>query len=330
MDLSRFSPELRFALQTAREAAILAESVRIELVNPSIVKLDKSPVSVADFSVQALISARLQRVFPDDPLVGEEDAQELRDIKNAGLWENVQKYVRRFLPEASAQDVLALIDRGGAEPGGRFWVLDPIDGTKGFLRQDQYAVAMALLENGAVRLGVLACPNLKDARTPDVGGEGTLAFAEKGKGAWFMPLKRDGDICPLKVSACGDVSQSVLLRSADEAHMDVDKTRKLLESGKVTRPPVEMSSLAKHVMLASGAADFFLRLLPPKSPEYREKIWDQAPGLVMIEEAGGILTDSDGAALDFTQGRTLARNRGLLGANARLHPKILSILKSVS
>jgi 3'(2'), 5'-bisphosphate nucleotidase len=330
MHINEASAELRFALKTAREAAVLAEAVRTELVNPSIVKLDKSPVSVADFSVQALISFRLQQAFPADPLVGEEDAQELRKVENAPLWENVQKYVRRFLAEISAENILSFIDRGGGEPSGRFWVLDPIDGTKGFLRQDQYAVALALIENGKVRLGVLACPNLRDARSRDVGGTGTLAFAEAGKGAWFTPLKKEGPVQPMKVSSCSDVAESVLLRSSDEAHMDVDKTKKLLETGRVTKPPVEMSSLAKHVMLASGAADFFLRLLPPKSPEYREKIWDQAPGIVMIQEAGGLLTDSDGKPLDFTRGRTLADNRGLLGANAALHPKILSILKSLT
>ena len=321
------SAELDFALRAAREAARLSESVRLELVDSAMVKNDRSPVTVADFAVQALVSHRLSKAFPQDKLVGEENASELKKPENAALLKHVQNYVCRLLPEIKPDSILALIDRGGAEAKGRYWVLDPVDGTKGFLRKDQYAVAIALIENGIVKLGVLACPNLKEGRVPDAGGPGTLAFAEKGKGAWRTSLKTEGSVYPLKVSSCDKPSESILLRSSDEAHMDVEKTKELLESLKITKPPVEMSSLAKHVMLASGAADFFLRLLPPKHPEYREKIWDQAPGLVIIQEAGGILTDSDGKALDFKHGRTLAENRGLLGANARLHPQILSALK---
>ena len=53
-----------------------------------------------------------------------------------------------------------MIDRGGRESGHRFWTLDPIDGTKGFLRGDQYVVALALVVKGEVQIGALACPNL--------------------------------------------------------------------------------------------------------------------------------------------------------------------------
>ena len=321
------SPEMDFALRVVREAAHLAESVRAELIISSMVKTDRSPVTVADFAVQAVIAARLEKAFPNDLLVAEENAVELKKSENGSLLNNVQLYVSRFFSDATSEQILAWIDRGAAEPGGRFWVLDPIDGTKGFLKGEQYAVALALIENGIVKLGVLGCPNLKEARYPEAGGEGTLAFAAKGKGAWIMPLKKEGPLQPLKVSACAKPSDAVMLRSSDEEHMDVGKTKKFLEAHQMTKPPVEMSSLAKHVMLASGAADFFLRLLSPKNPGYREKIWDQAPGFVIIEEAGGLLTDSEGKPLDFTHGRTLAQNRGLLGANKRLHPQILAALK---
>ena len=327
MNVQSFSHELQIALKIAREAAELAESVRVELVRPSMIKTDRSPVTVADFAVQALVSARLEKEIPKDSLVGEEDTAELRKSENNSVFEQVRKYLRPFLPEADLEAIYAWIDRGGGAAKGRYWVLDPVDGTKGFLRGEQYAVALALIENGVVKLGVLACPNLRESRFADVGGVGTLAFAEKGKGAWQTSLKKEGPLCPLKVSSCADPSQSVLLRSSDESHMNVEKTENLLKTLKVTKPPVEMSSLAKHAVLASGGADFFLRLLPPKNPNYREKIWDQAPGLVIIQEAGGLLTDSNGKALDFNHGRELVENRGLLGANPHLHPQILSALQ---
>ncbi|KAK4790957.1 hypothetical protein SAY86_031370 [Trapa natans] len=83
----------------------------------------------------------------------------------------------------STEDILTAIDSGRSEGGpvGRHWVLDPIDGTKGFLRGKQYAIALALLDEGKVVLGVLACPNLplasiveKDSQK----GVGCLFFAK--------------------------------------------------------------------------------------------------------------------------------------------------------
>ncbi len=348
MKSESFSPELNFALKTAREAAGLAESVRLKQGSSSFIKHDRSPVTVADFSIQALFAARLEKEFPGDALVAEEDALDLLKTAQQPLWKQVQEWVRHFLPEADEKKILSWIEKGGAKATGRYWVLDPVDGTKGFLSGEQYAVALALIENGTVKLGVLACPNLREGHFADVGGPGTLAFAEKGKGAWQTPLSLSfssspgavipakagihfppTDLQPLKVSSCKKLSDAVLLRSCDETHMNVEKTENLLKNLNMTKPPIEMSSLAKHAMLAAGGADFFLRLLPSKNPGYREKIWDQAPGLVIIEEAGGLLTDSEGKPLDFTHGRTLAQNRGLLGANPHLHPQILSALKQI-
>jgi len=65
-------------------------------------------------------------------------------------------------PGLTEDEVLTAIDHGvhGVGPTGRYWVLDPIDGTKGFLRGGQYALCLALIENKEIVLGVLGCPNL--------------------------------------------------------------------------------------------------------------------------------------------------------------------------
>lgn len=86
----------------------------------------------------------------------------------------------------SEDDWLALIDRGNSEGGaqGRHWALDPIDGTKGFLRGGQYAVCLGLIEDGQVVVGVMGCPNLPvDPKQPD-GEKGALFVAVKGQGAF--------------------------------------------------------------------------------------------------------------------------------------------------
>ena len=71
-----------------------------------------------------------------------------------------REFVRRFQPDATPETLCHWIDAGNGAVKQRFWTLDPIDGTKGFLRNDQYAVALALIEDGEVKVGALACPAL--------------------------------------------------------------------------------------------------------------------------------------------------------------------------
>ena len=79
----------------------------------------------------------------------------------------------------------------------------------------------------------------------------------------------------------------------------------------VEAEPVRLDSQAKYAILASGAGDLIFRLISPKMPDYKEKIWDQAAGALVVQEAGGgKITDLDGKPLDFTRGRMLTENRG--------------------
>ena len=70
--------------------------------------------------------------------------------------------------------------------------------------------------------------------------------------------------------------------------------------------------------------------MSPSRPDYRERIWDQAAGSIVIEEAGGRITDLDGKPLDFSHGRTLAKNRGIVATNGHLHDAVLSGLKALA
>ena len=80
-----------------------------------------------------------------------------------------------------------------------FWTLDPIDGTKGFLRGEQYAVCLALVVDSRVELGVLGCPNLPvSAASPD-GPRGCIFVAARGEGAWQLPLASSSPEQPIKL-----------------------------------------------------------------------------------------------------------------------------------
>lgn len=329
MKLDITMPEVRFALDAVRQTAALAKRIQAESAALRMTKSDLSPVTVADFAAQAVVARLMEDAFSEDVLVGEESADELRLPEGAVTLDGVAGFVERVFPGASRDDVCAWIDRGTAEPARRFWTLDPIDGTKGYLRGGQYAVAFALLEDGEVRLGALGCPNLGAGCQPDMGGPGTLLVAVRGQGAWCTALTGEAEFVPLQVSDVADPAEARVLRSHEAGHTDADKIDALADCLGVRAEPVLMDSQAKYAVMAAGGGELMFRLLSPKQLDYREKIWDQAAGAIIIEEAGGRVTDLDGKALDFTQGRRLENNRGVVASNGRLHERALEALARV-
>jgi len=321
---------IQVVLEAVCKAARLMRVIQRETVLSSLTKGDKSPVTIADFASQALIARMLSNSFPEIPLVAEETATALRAPEGTDLLAQVTKYVKTVFPEATPESVCDWIDRGGAEPGKQFWVLDPIDGTKGYLRGDQYAVALALVEDGVAQVGALGCPNLSDAVTPDAKGPGCVVLGARGQGTWVTSLENDsGAWRQLHVSDRADGSQARLLRSFESGHTNVGKIDMLADELGVRVEPVRMDSQAKYAVLAAGGGEAMLRLLSPDRLDYREKIWDQAAGSLVLEEAGGSITDLDGKPLDFTQGRMLVNNRGVLATNGQLHETMLKSLRTV-
>ncbi|MCE5208531.1 MAG: 3'(2'),5'-bisphosphate nucleotidase [Chloroflexi bacterium] len=323
------NPDVNFALEAVRQAAMLVKQIQSEMVSPALTKDDRSPVTVADFSSQALIGGLLSKRFPQDVLVAEESSEILRQAEYSGTLEQILVYVSRNISQANAEQVCRWMDMGTAEPKGRYWVLDPIDGTKGFLRGDQYVVALALIEGGEVQLGVLGCPNLVDAKQSDFSGTGSLVIARRGRGTWVTPLEGNISFRRLSVSPRKETSEARILRSFEDAHTNAGQIDGLAQMLGTRADPVRLDSQAKYVLLASGEADLSIRMLSPGGLDYREKIWDQAAGSIIVEEAGGKITDLDGKRLDFTKGRTLADNRGVLASNGHFHDAALQAVKVV-
>lgn len=200
-----------------------------------------------------------------------------------------------------------------------YWVLDPVDGTKGFLRREQFAVCLALVERGRPVLAVLACPNW----TVD----GTLLVAERGRGTESLPLVGDSlHGRAVRVNGVADSTNIVVTQSVDSSTLNQDEMSAVLAQLGVQRPTLPLDSATKYAAVATGAAGLYLRL--PNRADYFEKVWDHAAGVLVVEEAGGVVTDVNGAALDFTRGRTLAGNRGILASNGVLHQRALAAIVS--
>ena len=317
-------PETMVAV--VRAASRICRRVQGELMAADqIQKDDRSPVTVADLAGQALVARRLFEAFPHLPLVGEEDSGDLR--RQPDLLERVVARVRSEWADAAEEAVLDAIDLGSEEggPEGRYFTVDPIDGTKGFLRGDQYAVALGLVENGQPAVAVLGCPNLDH---PD-GTRGLVLLAVKGQGTKVLHLdgdSLDGTLC--NVSDCVDSEAIRMCESVEAAHTSQGESAVVAKELGIMARPVRIDSQAKYAVLALGAAELYLRI--PTNPRRREKIWDHAAGALVVTEAGGSVTDLDGVNLDFGRGRTLSINRGILASNGSVHEKVLHALRGLS
>ncbi|HXG64531.1 MAG TPA: 3'(2'),5'-bisphosphate nucleotidase [Blastocatellia bacterium] len=315
--------EGEIGLAAVRAAAILCEAVRTEMVAgrgpDKLDKSDRSPVTVADFGAQALVCRLIGDAFPEDAIVAEEDSQMLREPGSAEQMSALRHFVNAQAGAADAETVCAWIDRGNGETGARFWALDPIDGTKGFLRNDQYAVALALIERGSVQWGFLACPAL-----PYRDSKGVVFVAQRGAGAHAFAL--DGELLgPVRVSELGDVKQARVIKSVEASHTDSGVVSEFKTALNIASETILMDSQAKYGAVASGQADIYLRLPNPRRPDYRENIWDHAAGAIVVEEAGGKVTDAYGNALDWTQRRQL-KNIGVVATNGHLHDLVIGTL----
>jgi 3'(2'), 5'-bisphosphate nucleotidase len=326
MSLEKWRREVEVALRVVRDATVLAREIRRQFGQQALLKADWSPVTAADLAVQAFVAHHLHRAFPDDPLVAEENSAMLRAPEARPILQAVLDVLRRAIPDLAPDRVLEAIDRGGGTPGDRFWTLDPIDGTKGFVRGDHYAVALACIVRGRVTVGLLGCPELaltNEARE----AVGSVVYAVRNGGTFQTPLTPGGESTPLRVSSCREPRDARILRSFEDAHIALGPFLAIVRLLDTKAAPTLMDSQAKHAMIAAGRADVLLRV--PATQNVREKIWDQAAGTILIEEAGGRVTDLSGVSLDFGVGRVLTSNHGVIASNGHLHDAVLRAVRSV-
>ena len=321
--MSQYGKERETAILAIAAAAVICKNVQREISPDVLEKKDKSPVTVADFGSQALVCKALFESFPNDPVIGEEDSKELRQPESAALLERLIGVVQQVLPDANADDVLGWIDRGGQDQYcDRFWTLDPIDGTKGFLRKEQYAISLALIVNGEIVVGALCCPNM----TAQDGTDGVIFAAVKGEGAVEIPLGKTTET-PIRVSAETVQANIRTCESVEKAHSSHSDSARIGSLLGITAEPVRIDSQAKYATVARGDAEAYLRL--PRDGKYREKIWDHAGGVLVVQEAGGTVTDIKGRPLDFTHGKTLAENLGVIVTSGMFHDAIIGAIKEL-
>lgn len=331
----------------------------------TIAKQDASPVTVGDFASQALALQVLHGRFPNDMFIAEEGSEALQ--KDEGLLDKVWNAVNHVGGDIlDREQLVRAIDYGQGKNGpegtseiNRVWCLDPIDGTKGFLRGriegGQYCIALGLIEDGAVQISVLGCPNLPLPSTPATetvpyglwsegeveesetqqqqsvfsASRGCLFVAVRGCGCYEIPLHvieehmlgsddtRDAseDWSRLQVTpndaSSKPTSQAKFALGVERGFSDPKGT--VLKIAQVIHGPdalvtdedgvqdiknsLRMDGQGKYGLLARGDAECFLRL--PKEG-YVDWVWDVAAGYLVLEEAGGKMTDVLGREIDFS------------------------------
>jgi 3'(2'), 5'-bisphosphate nucleotidase len=292
-------------------------------------KDDRTPVTVADFGSQALICRALMEAFPQDPVIAEEDSSALRNPDNADVRDQVVDHVQAHRDSATPEGVYAWIDHGTArEYSDRFWTLDPIDGTKGFVRGDQYAIALALVVEGVPQVAALCCPHLpSDLTDDDPERRGQAFLAVRGEGTLQRSLQENTEVTPIHTSDTTDPSRSRFTESFVSSHSSHDLAVEVAERLGITADPLRIDSQAKYAAVATGNADIYLRL-PRPGTDYTERIWDHAAGALVVEAAGGTVTDINGSPLDFTHGRLLKKNTGIVATNGAVHDDVIAALKA--
>ena len=335
MSDARYAAERRFAIEAVVSAAQLTRAVRDDF-DPdaeAVSKADSSPVTVADLGAQALVRMAMVEALPGDGLMGEEDFGSLAE--SAELAEAVLGRVQAQRPDVTLDDLRIALDDcdDPAGPGRRWWTLDPVDGTKGFLRNEQYAIALALVEDGEVVLGVMGCPNLPYAGEPGDpaadGPVGVLFVAVRGEGARMMPLfEATADTAgePCRAAAPTSTADARYAESVEAAHSNQSEAARIGAALGITAEPVRLDSQTKYAMVARGDASIYLRV--PRG-DYRENIWDHAAGLIVVEEAGGRVSDVEGKPFDITTGQRMTDNRGAVVTATSIHDEVVSAVRSV-
>lgn len=341
------------AAQTAAQISRVALSAAHQAGGGSfdLVKDDLSPVTVADFAIQAFLARTLGDAFPDAGFMGEESADELR--RDPKLAARVLAVIAQCAGGDDSLfrdvgDLCAVIDSCTAlDPsaaGARsIWVVDPIDGTKTFIRGEQYAINIALLESGNQILSVVACPLLSiDATAPvtdasiDLTGRGCILYAVRGHGAYVRPLLgeepgevqtgRKLELYAERLTSLRDLRCVTCWALLDSGLGEVHQA--VAEQLRVPFPGCDLLGwVPRWVVLALGHANMTVWVYKRR---YRyAKIWDHAGAMLLFEEVGGVVTDVHGRRIDLSSGRKLGANFGFVAAPRHLHHLVLETVRDV-
>ncbi|MFW9940869.1 MAG: inositol monophosphatase family protein [Candidatus Thorarchaeota archaeon] len=305
--MSRFNKELGIAVELARTAIKITEWFRERGVK-SFLKVDRSPVTLADLASQLFITTRLKYHFPEDMIIAEEENIEIIDNK-------AEKQIEKCFNDLyldNLSDIKEKFEYRG-KPSQRQWTIDPIDGTMGFQKGLYYAVGIGFMMNSTPKICAIAVPNY-------IGSSLAIFSAVDGKGAQVSFDNRD--FKSINVSQEDDIKS---IRFCHSLHYDkpwiMEFARKI-----GIKKFIQIDSMAKFCMIADGSADLYLKPLDLQITNS----WDFLPGDLLVREAGGSVTDLNGVRLNFKDHKCICTAPGIIVSNGLLQKKIVELIKRES
>lgn len=298
---------------------------------------------MADISSQVIINHLLISAFEKVVIIGEEDSTEISDT----LFDKIKNLLSEFeigreINLQSKEQVEKILKSNDFDESvKRFWTVDPIDGTKGFIRGDQYAICMALIdrETELPLISALGCPNLNFSDgNPDT-ERGILMFSIASVGNFVCKLGESiEDLVALpKYPLQKDISKAIFAGAFVSSHTNPLEIDGIKDNFANTIPIVHMDSQCKYGLLALNRAHVYYRRHASRDPcarkdwqcDYIEAIWDNAPGYLFVKEAGGWLTDFAGNDLKFPAEKHFHVVGGIVATmlDRNLHDQVLKIVQ---
>jgi histidinol-phosphatase len=213
-----------------------------------------------------------------------------------------EESLRHLLSRARPRDAMLGEELGRAGAGKRCWVIDPIDGTKNYVRGvPVWATLIGLMADGEVTVGVVSAPAL-----------GRRWWAARGGGAWTGRSLTKASAC--RVSAVGELSEASLSYSGLSSWQREGRLAAFLGLADSVWRTRAYGDFWSHVLVAEGAVDV--------SAEVDVTLWDLAPLQVIVEEAGGACTD--------LAGRPTPDGGSAVCSNGLLHEEVLARLAGLA
>jgi len=298
--MSQYNKELSLASELVKKASDITEWFKKKGFN-SFEKVDKSPVTLADFASQIYIISKLRENFPEDQLFAEESTnniyQKSKQIIN-------DCYIDLNLSEIDNYQ-LNLNYRGPRSK--RQWVIDPIDGTKGYVENLLYSIGIGFMVDSEPMVSAIAAPNYNK--------EGLAIFiAEKDQGAKVSYGSKD--YITINVGHQRVLKKARICHSLHNVSQSTLKFAKMMKIKDKNR--FKLDGMIKFCTIADGTNDFFLHLNGSITHS-----WDYCPGDLLVREAKGKVTDIGGKRLKFKETRCIITKPGIIAANDILHSEIL-------
>ena len=310
--------EFESVAELMREATLLAVAARRELPAHAIVqKPDGSLVTAVDVALQVLILNELEQRFGARPVIAEQDADSIGGKEDAQA--HCRALLRQWRPGFGDREIARALACGGFEGSTRgldaVWVLDPIDGTQGYVDGDHWCPCLALLSRGEPVFAVNGHPSVLG---------GVLLVAERGSGCWSRPLK-GGDAKRAMVSqaplAPGEPMR--LVAPARATASQIAARRSVGESIGHPCTLVHSDSQAKYAHVIAGLADVAYSRRGNGPGKY---VWDHAGAVLLAREAGAWVGDTNEGEVDCSLGRRLGGNDAVICAARDLGPQVAATL----